>query len=90
MASVWWYVAVTTLSIPNTTCCFTLSSSSLFLVFRNKWAYMFNSDSEVVTLVASIMPLLAGFQLFDGPSAVASGILRARAMQGAGALLSLG
>ncbi|KIM55762.1 hypothetical protein SCLCIDRAFT_30109 [Scleroderma citrinum Foug A] len=63
--------------------------STLFLVFRNKWAYLFNNDPEVVLLVASILPLAALFQVFDGTSGVVSGILRAREMQVAGALLNL-
>lgn len=66
-----------------------VASSTLFLVFRNKWAYLFNNDPEVVLLVASILPLAALFQVFDGTSGVVSGILRAREMQVAGALLNL-
>ena len=38
-------------------------------------------STEVVTLVASIMPLLALFQVFDGTSAVTAGIFRARGKQ---------
>ncbi|KAL4068536.1 mate-domain-containing protein [Scleroderma yunnanense] len=63
--------------------------STLFLVLRNKWAYLFNSDPEVVSLVATILPLAALFQVFDGTSGVVAGILRARGMQVAGALLNL-
>jgi Na+-driven multidrug efflux pump len=37
--------------------------------------------SEVVTLVASILPLVAMYQVFDGIAAVTSGILRARGKQ---------
>ncbi|KAF8189379.1 MATE efflux family protein [Pholiota molesta] len=66
--------------------CFT---STLFLVFRQKWAYIFNDDPEVVKLVSSIMPLLALFQVFDGTSAVTGGVLRARGKQFVGALLNL-
>jgi len=68
---------------------FLMVFSTLFLVFRNKWAYLFNNDPEVVSLVASIIPLLANFQIFDGTSAIVSGVLRARGMQGVGALLNL-
>lgn len=53
----------------------------MFLVFRNTWAYMFNDDPEVVTLTASILPLVALFQVFDGNCAVTAGILRARGKQ---------
>lgn len=42
------------------------SFSTIFLVFRNKWAYLFNNDPEVVALVARVLPLVALFQVgFD-------------------------
>ncbi|KAF8839681.1 MATE efflux family protein [Paxillus ammoniavirescens] len=63
--------------------------SALFLTFRNTWAYLFNGDPEVVSLVASILPLVALFQIFDGTSAITGGIYRARGKQFAGALLNL-
>ncbi|KII84673.1 hypothetical protein PLICRDRAFT_357130 [Plicaturopsis crispa FD-325 SS-3] len=63
--------------------------SAMFLVFRNSWGRLFNDDTEVVSLAASILPLVALFQLFDGLSAVTSGILRARGKQFTGALLNL-
>ena len=43
----------------------------------------------VVSLVASILPLVALFQVFDGLSAVTAGILRAVGKQFTGALLNL-
>ncbi|KAF7291886.1 RNA helicase [Mycena indigotica] len=63
--------------------------STMFMVFRNSWAYLFNDDPEVVALVASILPLVALFQVFDGTSGVAGGILRAKGKQMTGALLNL-
>ncbi|KAG6876116.1 hypothetical protein C0992_000912 [Termitomyces sp. T32_za158] len=54
---------------------------ALSLITRNQWAYLFNDDSEVVSLVASILPLVALFQVFDGNAAVTDGILRARGKQ---------
>ncbi|KAF8558231.1 MATE efflux family protein [Imleria badia] len=63
--------------------------SIIFLVFRHKWGYIFNDDPEVVSLVASILPLVALYQVFDGTAAIAGGILRARAKQFAGAILNL-
>jgi len=50
---------------------------------------MFNDDPEVVILVASIIPLVALFQVFDATSATTNGILRARGRQFTGALLNL-
>ncbi|KAF8962337.1 mate-domain-containing protein [Flammula alnicola] len=63
--------------------------STVFLVFRNSWAYIFNDDPAVVKLVASIMPIIALFQVFDGIAAVTGGIFRARGKQFLGALLNL-
>ncbi|KAL6308843.1 mate-domain-containing protein [Sparassis latifolia] len=62
--------------------------STMFLVFRHSWAYLFNDDPEVVALVASLLPLLALFQVVDGLGGVTSGILRARGMQSTGAVLN--
>ena len=45
--------------------------------------------TAVVSLVASILPLVALFQVFDGLSAVTAGILRAVGKQFTGALLNL-
>ena len=42
-----------------------------------------------MALVASILPLVALFQVGDGLSGCAAGILRARGKQGTGALLNL-
>ncbi|KIL62651.1 hypothetical protein M378DRAFT_165478 [Amanita muscaria Koide BX008] len=64
-------------------------SSTMFVVFRNHWAYLFNNDPEVVTLVGTILPIVALYQLFDSNSAVTAGIFRARGKQFVGALLNL-
>ncbi|KAG2073873.1 MATE efflux family protein [Suillus decipiens] len=64
-------------------------SSAILLTFRKSWGYLFNNDIEVVTLVASILPFLALFQVPDFAGAVTSGILRARGKQFTGALLNL-
>ncbi|KAH9855642.1 MATE efflux family protein [Lenzites betulinus] len=63
--------------------------STMFVVFRNHWAHLFNDDEAVVALVASILPLVALFQVFDGLSAITSGVLRAIGKQFTGALLNL-
>jgi len=64
-------------------------ASAIFLIFRNQWGYLFNEDPNVVELVASILPVVALFQVFDALNGVAGGIMRARGMQFAGALLNL-
>ncbi|OBZ77895.1 putative transporter C11D3.06 [Grifola frondosa] len=62
---------------------------AMFLTFRKSWAHLFNDDPLVVQLVASILPLVSLFQVFDGLSAITSGILRAVGKQFTGALLNL-
>ncbi|KAF8582562.1 multidrug/Oligosaccharidyl-lipid/Polysaccharide flippase [Ramaria rubella] len=63
--------------------------SAMFVIFRHKWGLLFNNDPDVVGLVASILPLVALFQVFDGLSATTGGVLRARGRQATGALLNL-
>ncbi|KAM6496620.1 MATE efflux family protein [Amanita muscaria] len=63
--------------------------STMFIVFRDRWAYMFNNDPEVVSLVRKILPILALFQIFDSNAAVTAGILRAKGWQFVGALLNI-
>lgn len=63
--------------------------STMFLVFRTKWAYLFNNDPEVVSIVASVLPITAVYQVFDGTNNVGGGVLRARGMQVIGAWLNL-
>ncbi|KAG1735591.1 mate-domain-containing protein [Suillus paluster] len=63
--------------------------STMFISFRRSWAHIVNDDPEVATLVASILPLVAIFQIFDGITAVSGGILRAQGKQVIGALLNL-
>ncbi|KAI0341507.1 MATE efflux family protein [Trametopsis cervina] len=63
--------------------------SAMFMIFRTSWAHLFNDDEAVVTMVASILPVVSLFQVFDGLSAVTAGILRAQGKQFTGALLNL-
>lgn len=44
---------------------------------------------DVAEMVASILPLVALFQVFDGNAGITGGVLRARGKQGTGALLNL-
>ncbi|KAI9569367.1 mate-domain-containing protein [Boletus coccyginus] len=63
--------------------------SGILVTFRATWGYMFNGDSEVVTLVAATLPLVALAQVFDQCGAVLSGILRSRGKQTLGALINI-
>ncbi|ESK90818.1 multidrug oligosaccharidyl-lipid polysaccharide flippase [Moniliophthora roreri MCA 2997] len=61
----------------------------LLLIFRERWSYLFNENPKVATLVSTVLPLMALFQVFDATAAVTSGILRARGKQITGALLNI-
>jgi multidrug resistance protein, MATE family len=58
-------------------------------VARNRWAYLFNDDPEVVKLVAAVMPLCAIFQLFDAIASVEGGILRGQGRQHLGGVANV-
>jgi hypothetical protein len=40
-----------------------LTCSVICLVFRKNWGYLFNSDPEVVAVVARVLPYIALFQV---------------------------
>ncbi|QRV82158.1 MATE efflux family protein [Ceratobasidium sp. AG-Ba] len=63
--------------------------SSIFLIFRHNWARLFNNDDKVVALVASVLPLVALFQIVEGATCVTDGVLRARGMFLFGALVNV-
>jgi MATE family multidrug resistance protein len=48
----------------------------LLLVLQSKIPYFFTSNSEVIQLTASVLPLCVIFQLFDSPATMCNGILR--------------
>jgi MATE family multidrug resistance protein len=47
-----------------------------FLLFRNQLPNMYGPEPAVAALAASVLPIAAAFQLFDGLQAVGGGILR--------------
>lgn len=53
-----------------------LLSAIAFVVGRRALPALYTSDAEVVELCAVVLPIAAGFQLFDGVQAVGGGILR--------------
>ncbi|KAL1413067.1 ethionine resistance protein [Vanrija albida] len=68
---------------------FALFNSAICIIFRNNWGYMFNSDPEVVAIVASVLPWIGLFQVMDGLSGAVNSILRALALHATGAAVSL-
>lgn len=49
--------------------------SSILLLLRHKWGWLFSSDEEVVKAVAGVMPFLACNALLDGIQGVLSGAM---------------
>ncbi len=48
----------------------------VFLVLRDRLPFLYTNDSTVAVLAASILPIAAAFQIFDGLQVVAGGVLR--------------
>jgi MATE family multidrug resistance protein len=61
----------------------------LFLVFRHELPELYTSDAAVIALGAAVLPIAAGFQLFDGLQAVGSGVLRGMGRTRPAALINL-
>jgi len=49
---------------------------TLLFVFRYQIPRLFTPDPDVIELVASVLPIVAVMQLFDGMAAVSHGLLR--------------
>ncbi|KAG8761892.1 hypothetical protein FRC11_012499, partial [Ceratobasidium sp. 423] len=62
---------------------------TIFATFRTNWGYLFSNEEKVVSLVASVLPVVALFQIVDGATAVSDGVLRARGMLGLGAIINI-
>jgi MATE family multidrug resistance protein len=56
---------------------------------RKVWGHLFTSDSDVIKVVATVMPLCALFQFADGGCCVLNGILRGCGKQSVGACTNL-
>jgi MATE family multidrug resistance protein len=42
----------------------------------DRWGRLFSSEPAIVKIVATVLPLVAAFQLMDGLSGAMSGVLR--------------
>ncbi len=65
--------------------CFAL----LFVLGRSLIPYAFTRDAAVVTLAATLLPIVAAFELFDGLQVVGSGVLRGMGRTRPAALFNL-
>jgi multidrug resistance protein, MATE family len=70
--------------------CAIMSISAIaFIVLRDLLPTMFTSDVATRDLAASILPIAAAFQLFDGTQAVGAGVLRGMGATRPAALINL-
>ncbi|KAG6836553.1 hypothetical protein H0H93_006860 [Arthromyces matolae] len=58
-----------------------LMLSSVYMTFRHSWAKVFSRDPEVIKTVASVIPLIAFFQIVDANTCLTGGLLRATGRQ---------
>ena len=52
------------------------ASAVLFVLFRHTLPRLYTADAGVIALCASILPIAAAFQVFDGIQVVGCGVLR--------------
>ncbi|XP_019096093.1 PREDICTED: protein DETOXIFICATION 16 [Camelina sativa] len=63
---------------------------SILILIRNIWGLAYSSETEVVTYVASMMPILALGNFLDSLQCVLSGVARGCGWQKIGAFINLG
>ncbi|KAJ9081255.1 ethionine resistance protein [Entomophthora muscae] len=68
---------------------FAFLNSSVLIIFRDFWAYLFTSDADVAKLARTLLPICALFQVFDGLSGVSGGLLRGQGRQKLGAIVNV-
>ncbi|KAI1776908.1 multidrug and toxin extrusion protein [Hypoxylon cercidicola] len=70
-------------------CIIGLFNLTLLSSLRYKLPLLFTQDEEVIAIVASVMPLVAVMQVFDGLAAIAHGLLRGIGKQSFGGYANL-
>lgn len=68
---------------------FGMGNSLVLILLKDQWGRPFSGDSEVVTAVAAILPIVALYQISNGITAVGGGVLRGVGLQRLGAYLNL-
>ncbi|GAA6060186.1 hypothetical protein JCM10212_005187 [Sporobolomyces blumeae] len=64
-------------------------NSLVLVLFRGVWGRLFSSEPTIVRMVATVLPLVAFFQLTDGLSGAMSGVLRGAGKPGLGAYINI-
>lgn len=63
--------------------------ASLLMLFRTSFGGLFSNEEATIAKVASVLPLVAAFQIFDGWAAANGGTLRGMGKQHVGAAANL-
>ncbi|CAG8714520.1 10223_t:CDS:2, partial [Ambispora leptoticha] len=66
-----------------------LINSTVLLIFKDSWGYLFTSDEVVVEMVAGLLPLCAAFQMSEELNAIGVGILCGQGRQRIGAIFTM-
>eukprot|EP01135_Chromosphaera_perkinsii_P009719 Nk52_evm1s1854 gene=Nk52_evmTU1s1854 len=68
--------------------CIQIATSMALILLRYKIPMIYTQSQEAINHAAHVIPIVAGFQLFDGLQGVCAGILRGCGRQKVGALLN--
>lgn len=66
-----------------------LVNMTLFVLLRGDIPLLFTSDADVIQMISAVLPLFAGFQLFDALATTCNGILRGLGRQEIGGYVQL-
>lgn len=67
------------------TCCLSLP----IFIFRHQWGSLFTSDPQLISVIGSVLVVLAFFVIFDGVSVALGGVVRGTGKQAAAAPCTL-
>lgn len=63
--------------------------ATVLIIFRSSFGRLFSDEAATIAKVASVIPLVASFQVFDGWAAANGGVLRGMGKQHVGAAANL-
>ncbi|KAJ3415899.1 hypothetical protein HDV05_003740 [Chytridiales sp. JEL 0842] len=69
--------------------CLASFNSTVFVLIKDRWGYLWTDDEKVVRIVSAVLPLGAVFQLSDAVGAVSGGVLRGIGRQDLGAWMNV-
>lgn len=64
-------------------------NASVLFLFRQRWAYLFTEDEQVVQMVSEVLPVVAVFIFGDNVAGISDGVLNGQGRQHVGAWFNL-